>query len=134
MNALGLSKVPEAALLIAAGLTLVFVAFSVWWAYDERSARGVQRRAKSSGKSVAAGAGLGLASVVGVLAGFGEGTFAALGSLGNVLSGHAGFAVDLGLAGLGASVVAGHWNPRSVYAYLAVCGIIVVAGVLWRGK
>lgn len=134
MSALGLPSVPPTVLLIAAGLTLVFIALTGWWAYTERSARGVQRQAKSSGKSVAAGVGFGIASVVGVLAGFGEGTFAAIGSLGGVLSGHAGFAVDLGLAGLGASVVAGHWDPRSVYAFLAVCGIIIVAGVLWRGK
>lgn len=134
MSAFGLPSVPPTVLVIGAGLTLVLMALTGWWAYTEGSARGVQRQAKSSGKSVAAGVGFGLASVVGVLAGFGEGMFAAIGSLGNVLSGHAGFAVDLGLAGLGASVVAGAWNPRSVYAFLAVSGIIVVAGVLWRGK
>ena len=134
MSVLGLPSVPPAIVVIGAGVTLVFMALTGWWAYSEGSTRGVQRQAKSSGKSVAAGVSIGLASVVGVLAGFGEGVFAGIGSLGNVLGGHAGFVVDLGLAGLGAGVVAGYWSPRNVYAFLAACGVMVVVGVLLRGK
>lgn len=134
MNLAFINAVPGVVFVVLGGAALVFVALTIWWAYDERSARGVQRRASDGGKTAAAGVGLGLASVVGTLAGFGSGITSSIGALGGELSSHAGFIVDLGLAGLGASVVSGAWNPSSMYAFLAVCGLIVVVGVMWRGS
>lgn|GEM_PF-6874187 len=134
MNIGVLDGLPSEVLVLAGTVLFVFAALTVWWVYQERSARGVQRRARDTGKQTAAGVGFGLASAIGALAGFGSGLSAAVGSIGNQLSSHAGFVVDLGLSGLGASVVTGAWSPSSVYAFLAACGIIVVFGVMWRGK
>lgn len=90
-------------IVVAVVLTILFgIAFV---AFQERSAKGTKRRAKSGGKKFAFGLSLGAAGLAGILEGLATGAATGVGSVGAIVLSHPSFVVDLGLIGLGSFVV-----------------------------
>lgn len=119
-------------LVIGAGVGLVLLAFVAYWSYRERSARGVGRRARSSGRSVTAGVGMGLVGVVSVFVGMGEGLSVALGAFGDLALQHSGILAQVGIAGLGWGALAGKWHLTAM-AFAIAAGAMIAVHLLFGG-